>query len=154
MPTGSPGQLSPASTISNGPAPTIPDAPMSPSSAAQGFDKYSLDQAFDYYTNLHGTGSGYKSDISPIRSNLHAGYMSDTNTSPARMTPRSSGYVSDTNAMAPKVNPHAYRQEYTPLPIKPQQQQQQQQRPASSQGFYHDSSMSRSPYDRNGYQER
>ncbi|KAK2160623.1 hypothetical protein LSH36_129g05064 [Paralvinella palmiformis] len=36
--TGSPGQLSPVSTISNGPAPTIPSAPISPRSSVDNFD--------------------------------------------------------------------------------------------------------------------
>ena len=45
--SGSPGQLSPVSTISNGPAPTIPSAPMSPRSGIQ--DPFDLEQFnFDF----------------------------------------------------------------------------------------------------------
>ena len=43
---GSPGNLSPVSTMSNGPAPTIPSAPMSP----RGLDGFDFDQPFSFDT--------------------------------------------------------------------------------------------------------
>jgi hypothetical protein len=61
--TGSPGPLSPVSTISNGPAPTIPDAPMSP----RGFDQFDLNQQFGYGSRPQSQLSQpiYRNEISP-----------------------------------------------------------------------------------------
>ncbi len=105
-PTGSPSQLSPASTISNGPAPTIPDAPSSP----RGFDQFDMMGQFGYYNHAYSGDSSRASSLRPGSQLSNRDYQHDSLMSPMSQH-------SDMLSPYSQTNGHAtYDHKYNSLP--------------------------------------